>query len=58
MTNFRLFQTKVEDDNFKFDENVRKFSTRAENTKVKGKLDVMSNFSFPPVFQKTCTADT
>ena len=33
MTNFRLFQTEiVTDDNFKFDENGRKFSKRVENT--------------------------
>ena len=43
------------DDNFKFDENHRKFSKRVENTE--DKLLVTSNFSFSQCFQKTCTAD-
>ena len=34
------------DNNFKFDENSRKFSKRVENTVVKEKLLVGSNFSF------------
>ena len=42
-TNFRLFQTE-RDDNFKFDENGRKFSKRVENTVGKG--EIASNFSF------------
>ena len=42
MINFRLFQTEFTDDNFKFDENGRKFSKRVEN-----------NFSFSPsVFKR------
>ena len=41
------------DDNFKFDENSRKFSKRVENTVVKEKLLVRSNFSFShSVFQR------
>ena len=43
-TNFRLFQT---DDNFKFDENGRKFSNRVKKTLwEKEKLLATSNFSF------------
>ena len=34
------------DDDFKFDENGRKLSKRVENTVGKGKLLVLSNFSF------------
>ena len=34
------------DDNFRFDENGRKFSKRVENTGEKEKLLVKSNFSF------------
>ena len=34
------------DDNSKFDENGRKFSTRVDNTVEKEKLRIMSNFSF------------
>ena len=39
-TNFKLFQTKTEfaDDNFKFQENGRKFSDREENTVGKGEI--------------------
>ena len=45
-TNFRLVQIEtVCRQNFKFDENIRKFSKRVENT-VKEKLFVTSNFSF------------
>ena len=39
MTNFRLFKLKeFADDNFKFDENGRKFSKRVENTVGKGEI--------------------
>ena len=34
------------DDNFEFDENGRKFSKWLENTVGKGKIALMSNFSF------------
>ena len=44
-----------EDDNFKFDENGRKFSYRIESTVGKGKI--AGNFSFFQCFQKTSTAD-
>ena len=41
------------DDNFKFDENSRKFFKRVENTVVKEKLLIRSNFSFShSVFQR------
>ena len=48
MTICRLFQTEeFADENFKLDENGRKFSKRVENTVgKKNKLLVMSNFSF------------
>ena len=40
MTNFRLFQTEkgFAGDNFKFDENSRKFSKQVENTVGKGEI--------------------
>ena len=39
MTNFRLFHTeKFADENFKFDENGRKFSKWLENTVGKGEI--------------------
>ena len=64
-TNLRLFQTdfsKLEefaDDNFKFDENGRKFSKRIENTVGKGAIAHYVQFLlFPQLFQKTCTANT
>ena len=47
------------DDNFKFDENVRKFSKWLENTVVKGEIARYEQFLlFPQCFQKSCTADT
>ena len=47
------------DDNFKFDENGRKFSKQVENTVGKGEIDCYEQFLlFPQCFQKTCTADT
>ena len=47
------------DDNFNFDENGLKFSTRVENTVGKGEIARYEQFLlFPQCFQKTCTADT
>ena len=47
------------DDNFQFDENGRKFSTRVENTVDKGEIARYEQFLlFPQCFQKTCTAET
>ena len=46
-------------DNFKFDENGRKFSKQVENTVEKGKNARCEQFLlFPQVFHKTSTADT
>ena len=45
-TNFRLFQTELAQDNFKFDEIERKFSKPVENKVGKEKLLVMSSLSF------------
>ena len=42
------------DDNFKFDENSRKFSDRVENTVGKGEIARYSNFSFSQCFQNAC----
>ena len=51
MTNFRLVQTETADDNFKFDENSRKFSKRVENT-GKGEIACYKQFLlFPQCFQ-------
>ena len=59
-TNFRLFQTEeFADDNFRLDENGRKFSKWVENTGRKGGIACYEQFLlFPQCFQKTCTADT
>ena len=58
-TNSRPFQTKMfADDYFKHEENSRGFSKAVENNVGKGKLLVMSNFSFLQCFQRTCTIDT
>ena len=47
------------DDNFKFDENGRKFSKWVENTVEKGEIALFGQFLlFPQCFQKTCKADT
>ena len=47
------------DENFKFDENGRKFSKWVENTVGKGEIACYKQFLlFPQCFQKTCTADT
>ena len=56
MTNFRL--QEFADNNFKLDENGRKFSRRVENTVGKGEIACYAQFLFfPQCFQKTCTAD-
>ena len=47
------------DDNFKFDENGRKFLKLVENTLGKGEIARYKQFLlFPQCFQKTSTADT
>ena len=44
------------DDNFEFDENIRKFSRRVEDTVGKGEIARYEQFSlFPQCFQKACT---
>ena len=46
-------------DNFKFDDNGRKFSKHVENTVGKGEIACYKQFLlFPRCFQWTCTADT
>ena len=43
------------DDNFKFDENSRKFSNLVENTVGKGEIALYEQFLlFPQCFQKAC----
>ena len=43
------------DNNFKFDENSRKFSKQVENTVGKGEIACYKQFLlFPPCFQKAC----
>ena len=55
LSNLKVFA----DDNFKFDENDRKFSKRVENTVGKGEIAHYKQFLlFPLCFQKTCAADT
>ena len=52
-------QKDFADDNFKFDENGRKFSKQVENTVGKGEIARYEQFLlFPQCFQKTSTADT
>ena len=52
MTNFRLFQLKeFADDNFKLDENGRKFSKQIENT-VGKEIARYKEFLLFPVFSK------
>ena len=47
------------DDNFKFDENGRKFSKQVENIVGKGEIANNEQFLlFPQFFQKTATTDT
>ena len=58
-TNFRLFQTEFADDNFKFDENGRKFFKWVKNTVEKGEIARTEQFLlFLQCFQKTCSADS
>ena len=58
-TNLKLFQTELADDNFKSDENYRKFPKRIDNTVGKGEIARYEQFLlFQQCFQKTCTADT
>ena len=45
------------DDNFKFDENSRKFSKRAVNNVGKGEIAHYEQFLLFPVFLKKCTVD-
>ena len=50
---------ELADDNFKFDENGRKFSKQVEYTVGKGEIARDEQFLlFPQCFQKTSTADT
>ena len=50
---------EFEDDNFKFDENGRKFSKRVENAVGKGEIAHYEQLLlFSQCFQKTFTADT
>ena len=61
MTNFRLTSKlkQLADNNFKFDENGRKFFKWLENTVGKGEIVCYKQFLlFPLCFQKTCTTDT
>ena len=52
-------QKDLAEDNFKFDENGRKFSKRVENTVGKGEIAHYEQFLlFPQCFQKTSIADT
>ena len=47
------------DDNFKFNENSRKFPKQVENTMGKGKIAHYLQFLlFPQCFQKTCMVRT
>ena len=51
--------TEFADDNFKFDENGRKFIKQVENTVGKREIARYEQFLlFLLCFQKTCTADT
>ena len=52
-------QKEFADDNFKFDENVRKFLKRVENTVGNRGISCHEQFLlFLQCFQKTCTVDT
>ena len=51
MTHFRTFQSeRVADDNFKFDENDRKFSIWVGNTVGKGEIALNKKFPLFPLF--------
>ena len=50
---------EFEDNNLKFDENGRKFSTWVENNVEKGEIARYEQFHvFPQCFQETCSANT
>ena len=59
-TEFRLSKLKeFADDNFRFDENSRKFFKRVGNTAGKRETARYEQFLFfPQCFRKTCGADT
>ena len=61
-SNFSFFHDvfkEFADDNFKLDENDRKFYRRVENTVGKGKIARYEQFLlFQQCFKKSCTADT
>ena len=49
----------MKDDNFKYNENGKQFSKRAESTEGKKEFARHEQFLLSPqFFQKTCTADT
>ena len=53
-----FFPNKKFADNFKFDENDRKFTKWVENTVGKGEIALYEQFLlFPQYFQKTCIED-
>ena len=60
LTNFRCFQPeRVAEDNFKFDENCKKFSKNVENKLGKGKIAHYEQFLLSSqCFQKTYYTDT
>ena len=60
MTKFNSYKLKESaDDNFKFDENGRKFLKWVENTVGEGEIAYYEQFIlFPQCFRKTYTADT
>ena len=58
LTLCHTIQTFNNPDNFKFDENGRKFSKGVENTAGKGEIACYEQFLlFPQCFQNACTAD-
>ena len=60
MTNLDSSKLKeFADDNFRFDENARKFFKQVENTVGKGEIARNEQFLlFPQCFLKTCNEDT
>ena len=60
MTNYKLLKNlNLFRDNFKFDENGKKFSKWVENTVGKGEIARHEQFLLlPQCFQKTCTSNT
>ena len=58
-TNLDFFTVKEFTDNFKLDENGKKFFKRVENTVGLGEIARYEQLLlFPQCFQKACTADT